>query len=256
MAFRLLRYRSGSANAGWPTPTFRDAPVSFRSCCITVRTAVGTGGVRRPARHPDALRSTLAPHLMRFTYRWTTSRRSRRPVASACDDRAGPAGRGVLQAHADATGPPRDPAAGPTRYATVVRAADGLEALVQVMPYDSPANDHVAPEAMQAVLERVAGPDRQGHHHDSRRTSHPQGEQQGDQRGDPDGRPARRPRSARALRGSASGARWTPTSSDVCDIVFRADLDVVGRALSAATVAVLWLTERARFATHAVPSGR
>jgi hypothetical protein len=41
----------------------------------------------------------------------------------------------------------------------VIRAPDGLEALVLVMRYILLVNDHVEPEGLQAFLERVAGPD-------------------------------------------------------------------------------------------------
>jgi hypothetical protein len=41
----------------------------------------------------------------------------------------------------------------------VIRAPNGLEALVQVMRYILLVNDHVEPATLQAFLERVAGPD-------------------------------------------------------------------------------------------------
>jgi predicted transposase/invertase (TIGR01784 family) len=109
---------------------------------------------------PDAVRAALAPHLVRFRYvlddltvipEDRLRARSMSPLgrlAAACFKFART--RADLLEILD-------------RWAHVVRevirAPDGLEALVQVMRYILLVNDQVETEQLQAFLERVAGPD-------------------------------------------------------------------------------------------------
>jgi predicted transposase/invertase (TIGR01784 family) len=109
---------------------------------------------------PDAVRPAIAPHLVRFTYLVDDlseipddQLRARAMTAlgrlvAACFKHARTRADllEILSGWADVV-------------REVVRAPHGLEALVLVMRYILLVNDHVEPEALQAFLERVAGPD-------------------------------------------------------------------------------------------------
>jgi len=109
---------------------------------------------------PDAVRPALAPHLVQFTYLLDDlsaipddQLRARAMTAlarlvEAClkHARTRPDLIEILSSWADVV---RD----------VVAAPDGLEALALVMRYILVVNDHVEVEALQAFLERVAGPE-------------------------------------------------------------------------------------------------
>jgi predicted transposase/invertase (TIGR01784 family) len=109
---------------------------------------------------PDAVRPALAPHLVRFTYllddlsQIPDDRLRARAMTAlgrlveACfkHARTRPDLIEILSGWADV-------------LREVVSTPDGLEALALVMRYILVVNDHVEPQALQAFLERVAGPD-------------------------------------------------------------------------------------------------
>lgn len=109
---------------------------------------------------PEALRPTVAPHLLQFTYLLDDlseipDERLRIRAMSAL-------GRLVEAClkHARTRADLLEILSG---WADVVRevvwAPNGLEALLLVMRYILLVNDHIEPEALQAFLERVAGPE-------------------------------------------------------------------------------------------------
>jgi predicted transposase/invertase (TIGR01784 family) len=109
---------------------------------------------------PDAVRPALAPHLVRFAYlvddlsEIPDERLRARAMTAlgrlveACfkHARTRPDLLEILSGWADV-------------LREVVSVPNGLEALVLVMRYILLVNDHVEPDALQAFLERVAGPD-------------------------------------------------------------------------------------------------
>lgn len=109
---------------------------------------------------PDAVRDAIAPHLVRFNYLMDD-------LSKVSDDRIRARamtalGRLVAACfkHARTRSDLLEILGG---WADVVRdvigAPNGLEALALVMRYILLVNDHVEPTALQAFLERVAGPD-------------------------------------------------------------------------------------------------
>jgi predicted transposase/invertase (TIGR01784 family) len=109
---------------------------------------------------PEAVRPAIAPHLVQFTYlvddlsEIPDDRLRARAMTAlgrlveACfkHARTRPDLLDILSGWADVV-------------REVVRAPHGLEALALVMRYILLVNDHVEPEALQAFLERVAGPE-------------------------------------------------------------------------------------------------
>jgi len=109
---------------------------------------------------PEAVRPAIAPHLLQFAYLVDDLSeipdhrlRARAMTAlgrlvEACfkHARTRPDLLEILSSWADVV-------------REVVRAPNGLEALALVMRYILLVNDHVEPEALQAFLERVAGPE-------------------------------------------------------------------------------------------------
>jgi hypothetical protein len=109
---------------------------------------------------PEAVRPAIAPHLLQFTYLVDD-------LSEVPDDRLRSRamtalGRLVAACfkHARTRADLLDVLSG---WADVVRevvhAPHGLQALALVMRYILLVNDHVEPEALQAFLERVAGPE-------------------------------------------------------------------------------------------------
>jgi predicted transposase/invertase (TIGR01784 family) len=110
---------------------------------------------------PAAVRPALAPHLVQFTYLLDD-------LSEIPDDQL--RARAMMTAlgrlveicfkHARTRADLPEILAGwADVLREVIRAPDGLEALVLVMRYILLVNDHVEPATLQAFLERVAGPD-------------------------------------------------------------------------------------------------
>jgi predicted transposase/invertase (TIGR01784 family) len=110
---------------------------------------------------PEAMRTALAPHLVRFTYliddlseipddqlRARAMMTALGRLVEACF-KHGRTRADFLEVLNDWAGVMRE----------VVSAPDGLEALMLVMRYILLVNDHVEPETLQAFLERWAGPE-------------------------------------------------------------------------------------------------
>jgi predicted transposase/invertase (TIGR01784 family) len=109
---------------------------------------------------PDAVRAAVTPHLIRFTY--LVDDLSEIPDDQLRARAMSALGRLVLACFKHArTGAdiPEILGAWPDVVREVIRAPHGLEALALVMRYILLVNDHVEPEALQAFLERVAGPE-------------------------------------------------------------------------------------------------
>jgi predicted transposase/invertase (TIGR01784 family) len=109
---------------------------------------------------PNAVRPALAPHLVRFTY--LVDDLSEIPDDQLRARAMTALGRLVVACfkHARTRADLLEVLSGWADVVReVVRAPDGLEALALVMRYILLVNDHVEPEALQAFLERVVGPD-------------------------------------------------------------------------------------------------
>jgi predicted transposase/invertase (TIGR01784 family) len=109
---------------------------------------------------PDEARAALAPHLVRFSY--VLDDLSEIPDEVLRDRAMTALGRLVTVCFKHAR-TRADLLEILSRCADILRdvagAANGIEALALVMRYILLVNDHVEPEALQALLERVAGPD-------------------------------------------------------------------------------------------------
>jgi Putative transposase, YhgA-like len=109
---------------------------------------------------PDAVRAALAPHLVRFSY--LLDDLSEIPDEVLRGRAMTALGRLVTVCFKHAR-THTDLLEILSRCADIVRdvasAPHGIEALAQVMRYILLVNDHVEPEALQAFLDRVAGPD-------------------------------------------------------------------------------------------------
>jgi predicted transposase/invertase (TIGR01784 family) len=162
MAFRLLRYLVRIWER-WSA----DHPAALKlPAIVPVVLYHGHAGWSAPLAFedlidvPPSVRSALAPHLVRLAY--LVDDLSEIPDEALRARAMTALGRLVELSFKHARTAPDLP-----RLLTswgdvmhdVLRAANGLEALVLVMRYILLVNDHVEPEAAQALLDRVAGPD-------------------------------------------------------------------------------------------------
>jgi hypothetical protein len=137
---------------------------------------------------PDACRSVVTPHLLRFAYQ--VDDLSEVPEDQLRERAMTALGRLVAVCFKHARTRP-DLLEILTGWADVVRevvvAPHGLEALALVMRYILLVNDHVEPEALRVFLERVAGPEAKDTVMTAGERLIQQGEERGLQRGRQEG---------------------------------------------------------------------